>query len=193
MEHKPNLSKDLILKTSAMLFREKSYPQVSMRGIAEALNVKASSLYNHIASKDDILESVVFKLVDAFMRTIEETSKKNISTDKKLEEVIRTHIDIAVKNPDSFATLNNDWIYLKGDKRNAFISSRIDYEKKLESILIHGMAMHEIITVNPKIMIYQLLSPLRNIHLWNKKNYMTTEELKSQLPKLILGGLVEQN
>ena len=192
MDHKPNLSKDLILKTSARLFRKKSYPQVSMRGIAKELNVKAASLYNHIQSKDEILEGVIFKLVDSFMQTIDDTASKEIDTYHKLEEIIKTHIDIAVESPNSFATLNNDWIYLKGAKKEAFISSRIAYEKQLESILITGMKSKEIKTVNPKIMIYQLLSPLRNIHLWNKKNYMTPEELKSELPQLILGGMLRK-
>ena len=191
MDNKPNLSKDLILNTSAKLFREKSYPQVSMRGIALELKVKAASLYNHIQSKDEILEGVIFKLVDTFMQTLEETSKKQISTAQKLEDIIKTHIDIAVENPNSFATLNNDWIYLKGEKRLEFIESRTKYEKQLESILIQGMKSKELREANSKIMIYQLLSPLRNIHQWNRKNYMTTEELKSQLPQLILCGILE--
>jgi AcrR family transcriptional regulator len=191
MDNKPNLSKDLILKTSARLFREKSYAQVSMRGIAEVLNVKAASLYNHIQSKDEILEGVIFKLVDTFMQTIEKTSKKDNTTAQKLLEIIKTHIDIAVESPNSFATLNNDWIYLREEKRNEFITSRNAYEKQLETILTKGMQLNEIKKVNSKIMIYQLLSPLRNIHQWNRKNYMTTDELKSQLPQLILGGLLK--
>lgn len=161
-----------------------------MRSIALKLNVKASSLYNHIQSKDEILEGVIFTLVDTFMNTIEATSIKNIDTRQKLEEIIKTHIDIAIENPNGFATLNNDWIYLKGGKRDEFISSRVAYEKKLESILTHGMKSKEIKDVNPKIMIYQLLSPLRNIHLWNRKKYITTKQLKSQLPQLILGGIL---
>ena len=190
MNNKLRLSRELILNTSAELFRSKSYPQVSMRSIALKLDVKAASLYNHIQSKDEILEGVIFKLVDIFMNTIEETSSKDINTRQKLEEIIKTHIDIAVEKSNGFATLNNDWIYLKGKKRDKFISSRIAYEKKLESILINGMKSKEIKDVNPKIMIYQLLSPLRNIHLWNKKKHITTKQLKSQLPQLILGGIL---
>lgn len=190
MEHKPNLSKELILKTSARLFSEKSYSQVSMREIAKALNVKAASLYNHIQSKDEILEGVIFELVNIFMTTIEETSKKNIPIAKKLEEIINTYISIAVERHDSFATLNNDWKYLKGERRTEFVSSRSLYEKKLEEILTKGISCRSIKAVNPKIMIYQMLSPLRNIHLWNRKNHMTTEELKSQLPQLILKGIL---
>jgi hypothetical protein len=125
------------------------------------------------------------------MTTIEETSGKTIPTAKKLEEIINTYISIAVERPDSFATLNNDWKYLKGDTRNKFIASRILYEKKLEAIIIDGIKSGNIKEVNPKIMIYQMLSPLRNIHLWNKKNHMTTEELKSQLPQLILNGILK--
>jgi AcrR family transcriptional regulator len=191
MIDKVKLSKGLILDTAADLFRTTSYSQVSMRSIALKLNVKAASLYNHISSKDEILESIIFSLVEVFMETIQKTKLSNKSTNEKLKEIINTHIDIAVKNPNSFATLNNDWMFLKETKRSEFIKSRSSYEADLENILIEGIRKNEIKNVNTKIMIYQMLSSLRNIHLWNRKNKLTSEELKKELPKLILTGLMK--
>lgn len=190
MNNKVKLSKALILNTSAELFRTISYSQVSMRNIALKLNVKAASLYNHISSKDEILEEIIFSLVDEFMHSIQNIKNANISTQKKLEDIIKTHIDIAVKNPNSFATLNNDWMFLKDPKRSDFIQSRLSYENDLEYILKEGIKNHEIRNHNTKIIIYQMLSPLRNIHLWNEKHQLSPQELKTELSTLILGGIL---
>jgi len=190
MNNKLKLSRALILNTSAELFRTKSYSQVSMRSIALKLNVKAASLYNHISSKDEILEAIIFSLVNEFMQSIQNTKNANISTQQKLEDIIKTHIDIAVKNPNSFATLNNDWMFLKDPKKSEFINSRLSYENDLEYILKEGIKKHEIKNHNTKIIIYQMLSPLRNIHLWNEKHQLSPQELKIELSTLILGGVL---
>jgi AcrR family transcriptional regulator len=181
----------LILETSAELFRKKGYSQVSMRSIALKLNVKASSLYNHIKSKDDILESIIFSLVDLFMKTIQQTKNSKNSTNEKLKDIIKTHIDIAVESPNSFATLNSDWIFLKEPKKSEFIQSRISYEKDLEYILDMGIKSSQIKNIDTKIIIYQMLAPLRNIHLWNERHKLSTEKLKSEFSDLILGGLLK--
>jgi AcrR family transcriptional regulator len=191
MNSKSKISRKLILKYSAELFRKNGYMQVSMRSIAFKLNVKASSLYNHIKSKDEILESIIFKLVDVFMVTIQETKHSKKPTHEKLQEIIKTHIDIAVESPNSFATLNNDWIFLKEPKKSEFIQSRISYEKDLEYILQEGITSSQIKNVDTKIIIYQMLAPLRNIHLWNERHRLSPEKLKSELTDLILGGLLK--
>ena len=51
-------TKDKILQVSIYLFAEKGYGNVSVREIAKEVGVKASSLYKHYESKNDILESI---------------------------------------------------------------------------------------------------------------------------------------
>ena len=191
MNDRPNLTKSSILKVSAKLFRNQSFSQVSMRDIAKKLNVKAASLYNHIASKDEILETLIIELVSTFMSSIEATSKKEISTENKLEEIIQTHIEIAIKTPNQFAVLNNDWIFLKPEQKNLFLKQRLDYETSLKSIVKRGIDNQEIKTCHPEIIIYMMLSSLRTLHLWYEKKAINQEDLKSEIPKLILQGIIK--
>ncbi|RRO12311.1 TetR/AcrR family transcriptional regulator [Flavobacteriaceae bacterium 14752] len=191
MINKPNLSKSIILSTSAKLFRAQSFAQVSMRDIAKALNVKASSLYNHISSKDEILEELIFELVDTFMSKINETLHKTIDTKSKLEDIIQTHINIAVHKPNQFATLNNDWKYLKPNKKGNFQNQRQNYEQILKSIIVKGVDNQEIKNSNPEIILYLMLSSLRTLHLWYEKKDIDTQTFKNEIPKLILEGIIK--
>jgi AcrR family transcriptional regulator len=53
------LSRDRILHTALHLVDEGGIAALSMRKLAQALGVKAMSLYNHVANKDDILNGIV--------------------------------------------------------------------------------------------------------------------------------------
>ena len=53
------LSKDRVLRAAMKLADEGGIKAVSMRKIAQELGVEAMSLYNHVASKDEIVDGIV--------------------------------------------------------------------------------------------------------------------------------------
>ena len=70
--------KDLILQKAAAMFREKGFAATSMRDLAETVGIEAASLYNHIRSKNEILEAICFDVANRFNTNIEllEASKQ---------------------------------------------------------------------------------------------------------------------
>jgi len=189
--NKKSLSKKHIVKVSAGLFRTKSFTDVSMRDIAKALDVKASSLYNHIKSKQQILELIIFELVDKFMCEIQDTNERNTDIRSKLVEIIQCHIKIAIYQPNAFATLNNDWKYLNAKKKSEFLKKRRDYETILYKVIKEGQSQGVISKKNPDIIIYMMLSSLRTLHLWYEKKDQNENILMKEIPSLILGGVLD--
>ena len=55
-----------ILTTAGNLFRERGYHATSMRDIAGAMELRGSSLYAHISSKEEMLREIVDHAADAF-------------------------------------------------------------------------------------------------------------------------------
>ena len=55
---KVSSTKERIIDTAITLFSDRGYEKVSMRDIAGTVGIKASSIYNHFLSKQDILKSV---------------------------------------------------------------------------------------------------------------------------------------
>ena len=55
---KKGLTRDLIIDTALRLVEERGPMGLSMRELADALDVKAASLYNHIAGMDDLMGQV---------------------------------------------------------------------------------------------------------------------------------------
>ncbi len=56
---KPSLNKERILNQALLLADTGGIESLSMRKLADALGVKAMSLYNHFANKDEILDGLV--------------------------------------------------------------------------------------------------------------------------------------
>lgn len=63
-------TKERILEVSIDLFARKGYRDISVREIATAVGIKASSLYKHYKNKEDILENIFI----LFREKIEQTS-----------------------------------------------------------------------------------------------------------------------
>ena len=53
--------RQIILEEAAKLFKDKGYGGTSMRDIAGQVGMEAASMYNHIKSKDEILEIICFQ------------------------------------------------------------------------------------------------------------------------------------
>lgn len=59
-------TKERIFEAAVHLFSTKGYSGTSMRDLAKAVGIKESSLYNHYAGKDAILESVLEYYMEGF-------------------------------------------------------------------------------------------------------------------------------
>jgi len=52
--------REVILIRAATMFKDKGFAASSMRDLAETVGIEAASLYNHIKSKSEILQEIIF-------------------------------------------------------------------------------------------------------------------------------------
>ncbi len=183
--------KSEIIAIAAQLFKEKGYSAVTMRDIAQAMNIKAASLYNHIKSKQEILVLIVIEIAEEFTQTMETIVRSDENTIQKLEKVIQLHIDITLRNADALACLNNDWMHLADAELAYFIKMREDYEDNFRTIIKNGITNQEIKNLNVEVIIFSILSTLRTLYLWyGKKKSPNPSVLKSNMIQVLLNGIV---
>lgn len=180
-----------IINVAAKLFKEKGYSAITMRDIAQAMDIKAASLYNHIKSKQEILALIILEIAEEFTNTISQIVISEDTNIQKLEKIIQLHIDITLRNSDALACLNNDWMHLAPAELSYFIKMREDYEEYFRSIIVNGIANGEIINLNPEVIIFSILSTLRTLYLWyGKKKSLNPTVLKSNMKQVLLNGIV---
>lgn len=188
---KPTDRKTEIITIAAKLFKEKGYSAVTMRDIAQEMNIKAASLYNHIKSKQEILVLIIIELAEEFTTAMSKIVNSEETSIQKLEKIIQLHIDITMRDSAALASLNADWMHLADTELLYFIKMREDYEENFRKIVKKGIADGEIKNLNSEVIIFSMLSTLRTLYLWyGKKNSLSASALKSDMTQVLLDGIV---
>ena len=188
---KPLDRKSEIINCAAKLFKEKGYSAVTMRDIAQALDIKAASLYNHIKSKQEILVLIIIEIAEEFTAVMNEIVNSNQTSIEKIKKVIQLHISITIRDRDFLACLNNDWMHLTDNELVYFVKMREDYEENFSRIIKSGILNNEIKSLNPEVIIFSIHSTLRTLYLWyGKKNGLTENSLKKNMEEVLLKGIV---
>jgi len=180
-----------IITTAAKLFKEKGYKSVSMRDLAKELGIKASSLYNHITSKEEILSLIIMDTAAEFTNHITQIVPRKITTAQKLENIIEMHVEMTLQKPNYLACLNNDWHHLDEENRKVYLEMRSEYENNFKIILNEGIVQGELKNANVEIILFTILSTLRTLYLWYSKHGQYKDVvLKKELSENLLSGIV---
>jgi AcrR family transcriptional regulator len=186
---KSETRKEEIVRVAAQLFKEKGYTAVTMRDLAAKMGIKAASLYNHITSKQDILDAVIISLAEAFTNGMQGIKSSNTNSIDKLKQIIQLHVTLSSQNSYGMASLNNDWMHLE-KRLDYYKTLRVEYEDDFRTILVDGIAAGEIIEANPEVMLFSILTTLRSLYVWiPKKEDLNLEEFTTTLHHILIEGI----
>lgn len=178
---------------AANLFLDRGYTAVTMRDLAQELGIKASSLYNHISSKEEILSAIVMGLAKEFTRHIEQIAQEDWGSVEKIEALIAMHVDTTLDKTSSLACMNREWKFLDSDSRKRYLELRNAYEAQFLEIVRQGMRQGELKKRDPRIFSYSTLSVLRTLYHWyDKEADFSKEKIKAGLVQTLLLGTVAE-
>ncbi len=185
-----------ILARSARLFRKKGYAATSIRDIADAVGMKSASLYNHIKSKQDILQRLLLPIAKIYVTSIDRVNDSNLPAIKKLEQIIRDQIIITIENPDAVSLVPDQWFFLenneaeKNNAYDAYIQLRNYYEKIFLKIFQEAIDEGDLKPVHIEIACFSILSTLRRLYSWFARHRTIDQKiLEQELIMNLLGGL----
>ncbi|AMS27910.1 hypothetical protein AEM51_13710 [Bacteroidetes bacterium UKL13-3] len=182
--------KEQIMQTSAKMFKQKGYASTSMRDIATEMGIEAASLYHHIKSKEEILETICFSLANKLLTGIAEVNDIYFNAEEKLRMAIKNHVQIISENIDQSAAFLHEWRSLSEPKLSEFKTLRDAYENEFKVILNDGINEDLFDDVDQKFATLTILSTVNWINEWyNPKGKMNAEEIAKKLSDFILGGL----
>jgi len=186
-----NKSKKEIIKiTAARLFRDRGYAATSMRDLAEAVNLKASSLYNHISGKEELLQEICFETAKRFLKVMEEVEGMEVSNIEKIETLIGLHIKTAMEDVTSITAFNDEWRHLSEPDLSKFVQLRKRYEQRFKAVLQTGIDQGVFQAVDTTVAMHTILSSLRWVYDWYQPERATSlPKIGDSITRMILGGL----
>ncbi|UOQ55307.1 TetR/AcrR family transcriptional regulator [Hymenobacter cellulosivorans] len=184
--------RQVILEEAAKLFKAKGFSGTSMRDLGSQVGMEAASMYNHISSKDDILESICFHVSNTYISQLHEIEQLPVSYVGKLQALIRLHIRLMIEDGAAVSVANNDWKYLSDDKLQQFKDARKSYEKGFAALIEQGIEAGEFQPMNVSVALFTILSAVRWVELWYRPGRgITAEELEENIMTILLNGLAK--
>lgn len=184
--------RQIILDEAAKLFKLKGFGGTSMRDLAGEVGMEAASMYNHIKSKDEILEHLCFHVSNTYIAQLAEVERMPGTNGEKLRELLRRHINLMLEDGAAVSVANNDWKYLTDGKLEQFKAARKQYEKGFAALIESGIAAGEFQPVNASVALFTILSAVRWVELWYRPGRgVTAQELEEDIMTILLNGLAK--
>jgi len=185
--------KELILEKAATMFRQKGFAATSMRDLAETVGIEAASLYNHIRSKNEILEAICFDVANRFntnMSSIETGQQNSIW---KIETLLRFHIRQMIEKYEEVYVSDREWKHLEEPYLSNFQNQRRSYRKKFASIIEEGIQKNEIKNIDAPTAVLIILHAVSGIESWHRSTAkINANELEDNMVMIMIDGLRKQ-
>src|SRR5687768_426128 len=160
---KNGTKKEVIIDQAARLFHEKGFSATSMRDLAENVGVEAASLYNHIQSKSEILQEICFKVANEFMSMLDQVDSNEASALKKVEALLRFHVQQMVNHYENVYVSDREWKHLTDPYLSNYQNQRRIYRKRFAAIIEEGINLKEIKKIDAPTAVLILLHAVSGI------------------------------
>ncbi len=182
-----------IFDVALELFSINGYGKTSMRDIAKVMDVKASSLYAHITSKEEILEWMSRDVGTRFMDRFDEILKLDTNPEEKFNLVLQNHVKSIFENVKLYDVFMTNVYRLKVDFKNqSMYLTKIekyieDIHKTIEDCFISlGITDAEKLLFSTKYTI----TVINNLHRYIYDSNLSLDAITEMLKKTILHGVI---
>lgn len=184
-------TRELILSSAAVLFREQGYAAVSLRGIAKTAGMTTGSLYYYFASKEEIVREILEQGHRHVLRVVRaniEALGAGAPAENILRTAIRTHVE-CLFGEDSFPAANiRIFAHVPPEIRTPSLAVRHDYERYWIALLddcgVTEVAGRE---VDPAVLSNLLLGAMNWSLEWFRPGRHSVDEVVETLALLLLG------
>ena len=178
------------------LFHANGYAATSVRDIAKALDIQAASMYAHVASKEDVLWSIVDGAATAFERAADQAVADTGSGDPvdRLAALVEAHVEVVTSDPERSSVFVTEWRHLSPDRRAAIGARRDDYERRFRELIREGIAIGAFGRTDEALAATFILTALNGIAAWYRPDgRLSADRIADHYVDLALRSLSEDH
>lgn len=151
------LSRQSVLDGARDLFAERGYRSTSMKDIAEALGVRAPSLYNHVCSKQEILFAIMDAAIDRALAALDDALRPVDDVTEALRSATESLVLDFLRFPAEVTICNTEVRSLDEANRAAIVAKRDAYAARVRDIIERGCAVEAFRTTSPQLAAFAVL------------------------------------
>ena len=176
MTRSTTVSRGTVLATARDLFAVQGYRGTSMKDIAEALEVRAPSLYNHVSSKQEILFAIMDSAMDRAQDALDAALAGVDDVSERLRRATESLVLDFLRFPNEVTICNVEVRSLDADTRPAIIAKRDRYGRGVREIIQAGCASGRFTTESAQLASYAILEMGNGAKAWFRSGGKFTEQ-----------------
>jgi AcrR family transcriptional regulator len=182
--------KEHINSAARNLFRERGYSATSMRDIASTVGIEVASLYNHIDSKESMLQQICFTMAEKFLAIIPFVKHLQERPEEQLKEAIRLHVLVITSHADESAVFVHEWKHLSEPHLSAFKKMRNNYEGFYRDLIRRGEELGLFKNIHEKFVMMVLFSSINWLYDYYKPNgKLNPSQISDIITDIFLNGI----
>jgi AcrR family transcriptional regulator len=181
---------EAIRKAGLRLIYEHGYEAMSLRQLAAEVGIQSGSLYNHIATKQDLLFDLVREHINELLRQLDRALQGKEQPIEKLRAFVTFHVTYHMTKKREVFIANSELRSLEPKNYDAIIALRSAYEQRLAQILSEGVADGTFEVTDIQVATFAILALLTGICTWYRPGgRLTREAIVAAHEKLVLSGV----
>jgi len=179
-----------VIAVAERLFCDKGFQATSVRDIAEALDLKAGSLYAHMESKDDLLWAIVSDAADRFFAAARPIVESELVVVEQIRRLIAAHVSVITDNLAAAAVYSTEWRHLSEPRRVEFAARRDQYEAMFRELVREAIRDGLFADWDEKFATLLILSSINWIYQWYRPDGpMSPADIARKLTDMLFHGL----
>ena len=156
---------------ASSLFRERGYSGTSVRDIARAVDIQGASLYAHVASKQEVLWSIVERTASRFEAAADTVEAADpgalvFGPGVHLISLVRAHVGVLTDDIERASVFVHEWRALDPGRRADMARRRDAYEARFRAAIADGVDTGAFAPVDPALTATYILTALNGLVGW---------------------------
>jgi AcrR family transcriptional regulator len=160
------VTRSAIRQVAADRFFQQGYESTTVREIADALDIRAASIYYHYPDKQQIL----FELIDSTMTLLADGVRGAVALQRhpaaRLAAVVVHHVALHALRPREATLGETELRSLTGERLQLAVAQRDAYEAIVVGVLDEGVRTGAFEALDPKLTAFAVISMCTNVGIW---------------------------
>ncbi len=185
---RPGYDQDAVLTAAVRLFNERGYEATSMGDLAERLGISKSSIYHHVAGKEDLLRMAVDHALDGLFEAADQLNTVPASAIMRLELLVRRSVLVLADRLD-FVTL---LLRIRGNtavEQQALLRRRV-FDAQVTALVKQAQTEGDLrADVDPAVAARLLFGMVNSLTEWYRPSRRNAEAMAATVTTIAFEGL----
>ena len=181
--------RDRVVDAAVRVFTERGYDGTTMADIAAALGIHKTSIYHHVASKEQLLEDALKRGLDALHGMLAEPDAVEGRAVDRLRYVVRRTVEIMVDRLPEVTVL----LRVRGNTATErwALARRRDFDRAVERIVSDAIAEGDLIREVDAALVTRLVFGMSNsVSEWYQRGgRMSAAQIADAIERIVFEGL----